>query len=103
MFAEDIPAKLFMRFLRMISHIAYERSSLAHGYEFRHYRYIVRRYLLRKDFEISYHFLLFHFLSPLELDCLFRATGGAAWDGEKKANSLSVCGSQRDKAKIVAL
>ena len=35
--------------------------------------------------------------------CLFRATGEAAWDGEKKANSLSVCGSQRDKDKIVAL
>ena len=55
-----------------------ERFGLAHGYEFRHYRYIVRRYLLRKDFEISYHFLLFHFLSPLELDLPFRATGGGA-------------------------
>ena len=47
--------------------------------------------------------IFFHFLSPLELDCLFRATGGAAWDDKKKANSLSVCGSQRNKDKIVAL
>ena len=60
MFAEDVPAKVFMRFLRVIPIISYERFGLAHGYEFRHYLYIVRRYLLRKDFEISCHFLLFH-------------------------------------------
>ena len=67
MFAEDIPAKLFMRFLRMIFHIAYERSGLAHGDEFRHYRYIVRRYLLRQHLVIHSYFLLFHFLTPLNL------------------------------------
>ena len=39
------------------------------------------------------------FLHLLNWICLFRATGGAAWDGEKKANSLSACGSQRDKEK----
>ena len=43
------------------------------------------------------------FLHLLNWICLFRATGGVAWDGKIKANSLSACGSQRDKDKIVAL
>ena len=39
------------------------------------------------------------FLHLLNWICLFRATGGVAWDGKIKANSLSACGSQRDKEK----
>ena len=76
MFAEDIPAKLFMRFLRMITHIAYERSGLAHGNKPRHLRYIIRRYLLREDFEISCYFLLFHLVFRVVLVAVSRRVLG---------------------------
>ena len=60
-----------MRLLRMVSQIAYEYLGLFHCNKLRHLRYIVRRYFLREDFEISCYFLLFHFLSPLELNLPF--------------------------------
>ena len=59
------------KFRDLVFQIAYEYFGLFHCNKFRHYRYIVRRYLLRKDFEISCYFLLFHFLTPLELDLPF--------------------------------